>query len=160
MPSVLQRQLRQQAGFRSLEQEVLLALQMAAQRTSEPFARHLKAQGDLTPNQYNVLRILRGAGQALLSCSDIAERMVTRDPDITRLLDRLDRQGLITRARNPEDRRAIHVAITPAGLAVLARLDPASDDFPRAVLGHLGRARLESLRDLLGEVIEPSSHTD
>jgi DNA-binding MarR family transcriptional regulator len=160
MPNVLQRQLRQRAGFRSLEQEVLLALQMAAQRVSEPFARHLKAQGDLTPNQYNVLRILRGAGKVPLTCSEIAERMVTRDPDITRLLDRLDRQGLITRTRNPEDRRAFQVAITLTGLDVLTRLDAASDEFPRVILGHLGQARLETLRDLLGVVIEHTGRTD
>jgi DNA-binding MarR family transcriptional regulator len=157
MQSVVQRELRQRAAFQSLEQEVLLAIQLAAHRVAEPLARHLKAQEDLTPSQYNVLRILRGARPADLTCREIGERMIARDPDITRLLDRLARQGLIARERDAEDRRAIRVTITPAGLETLAKLDPIVNAMPKTVLGNLGRKQLENLLTLLGDVIDQAA---
>jgi DNA-binding MarR family transcriptional regulator len=76
----------------------------------------------LTPQQYNILRILRGAGETGLSCSAIAERMITRDPDITRLADRLEKRGLIGRRRSPSDRRAVVLALEPAGLELLDQI--------------------------------------
>ena len=154
MQSVVQRELRQRGAFQSVEQEVLLALQIAAHRVTEPFARHLKAHGDLTPSQYNVLRILRGARPTELTCREIGERMIARDPDITRLLDRLARQGLIARERDTVDRRAIRVTITTAGLETLASLDPIVEAMPKAVLGTIGRRQLATLLTLLGDVID------
>lgn len=103
---------------------------------------------DLSSTQYNVLRILRGAPEGL-PCGAIAERMITRDPDITRLLDRLERRGLISRSRERKDRRMVRARIAPEGLALLARLDVPVQQAHRQQLGHLGRKRLEALAKLL-----------
>ena len=120
-------------------------------RTTDMLSRHpaqvLKAE-DLTPNQYNVLRILRGSPDGL-SCGEIASRMVTRDPDITRLLDRLEKRGLISRCREAKDRRTVLTKILPFGLKLLGRLDEPIQDSFRKQLGHLGRERLRDLAELL-----------
>ena len=103
---------------------------------------------DLSPTQYNVLRILRGTPEGLPS-GEIANRMITRDPDVTRLLDRLERRGLILRSREPSDRRVVMAHITPHGLKLLARLDEPVEEVHRAQLGHLGKDRLRVLAELL-----------
>jgi DNA-binding MarR family transcriptional regulator len=103
---------------------------------------------DLSPNQYNVLRILRGAPDGL-PCGEIGNRMITRDPDITRLLDRLERRDLIARSRETKDRRMVMACIAPDGLKLLARLDQPVRDTHRSQLGHLGRERLRTLTELL-----------
>jgi DNA-binding MarR family transcriptional regulator len=95
-----------------------------------------------------VLRILRGAIEGL-PCGEIANRMITRDPDITRLLDRLERRGLIARSRETRDRRMVTARITPPGLKLLARLDEPVQEAHRRQLGHLGRERLRALTELL-----------
>jgi DNA-binding MarR family transcriptional regulator len=153
MPTAIELLLKQGKPFPSLEGEVFVALQLAANRTLDPWARFLRRQEQLTPNQYNVLRILRGAHPDGLTCGQIAERMITRDPDVTRLTDRLVREGLAQRARNEADRRVVEVRIAPAGLAVLTRLDEPVREMARALLGPLGRERLRTLRDLLGTLI-------
>jgi DNA-binding MarR family transcriptional regulator len=103
---------------------------------------------DLSANQYNVLRILRGSPGGL-PCGEIASRMITRDPDITRLLDRLEKRGLISRSRETKDRRMVMARITPDGLKLLARLDEPVEKGHRKQLGHLGRGRLRALTELL-----------
>jgi DNA-binding MarR family transcriptional regulator len=122
-------------------------------RTSDLLARGvvqvLKA-ADLSPTQYNVLRILRGSKDGL-PCGEIAKRMITRDPDITRLLDRLEKRGLISRSREPKDRRMVLTRITAEGLELLARLDEPVRETHRRQLGHLGRASLRKLAGLLEE---------
>jgi len=150
MNSVLQRVLHQDKPFPSLEAEVFVALQVAANRTLDPWARFLRQHAGLTANQYNVLRILRGASPGGLTCGHIAERMITRDPDVTRLTDRLVRSGLARRARGEGDRRVVEVCITPAGLDVLSRLDHTA---PGGAIDSLRPDRLRALRDLLAEVI-------
>jgi len=136
----------------------MLGLQMAATRIMEPWEKFLKTTAELTPNQYNVLRILRGSHPTRLACRDIAARMIARDPDITRLVDRLARRGLVGRGRNRQDRRVVEVGITEKGLKVLAGLDGHADRLPRAMLGHLGIKRLEQLVTLLETIIaEPGS---
>ena len=107
----------------------------------------LKAE-ELSATQYNVLRILRGAPEGL-TCGEIAGRMITRDPDITRLLDRLEKRGLISRSRQANDRRIIMARITPGGLRLLARLDEPVQQAHQRQLGHLGRRRLGALSRLL-----------
>ena len=107
----------------------------------------LKAE-ELSPTQYNVLRILRGAPEGL-PCGEIGQRMITRDPDITRLLDRLEKRGLIARWRDSKDRRMVLARITPEGLKTLDRLDGPMQEGHRKQLGHLGRARLKALCELL-----------
>jgi DNA-binding MarR family transcriptional regulator len=103
---------------------------------------------DLSPTQYNVLRILRGAREGL-ACSEIGARMISRDPDITRLLDRLEKRGLISRSREAKDRRMVLTRITDPGLEILARLDKPMQDVHRRQLGHLGSERLQALAELL-----------
>ena len=103
---------------------------------------------DLSSTQYNVLRILRGAGGDL-TCGEIGDRMITRDPDITRLLDRLERRGLIVRHRDTRDRRTVMTRITVEGLRLLSRLDKPVQAAHRQQLGHLGRQRLHALTELL-----------
>ena len=103
---------------------------------------------DLSANQYNVLRILRGAPNGL-PCGEIGNRMITRDPDITRLLDRLEKRRLIARCRETKDRRMVVATITPDGLKLLTRMDQPVRDAHRSQLGHLGRERLRALTELL-----------
>ncbi len=150
MTSVIQQAIRQEKPFPSLEAEVFVALQIAANRALDPWARFLRAEAGLTPNQYNVLRILRGSSPGGLTCGQIAERMMTRDPDVTRLTDRLVRVGLAERARAEADRRVVEVRITRAGEDVLAGLDR---NMAAELLGRLGDQRLQALRDLLADVI-------
>lgn len=107
---------------------------------------------DLTFPQYNVLRILRGARPEALSCGTISQRMLTRDSDLTRLLDRLDERGLIRRARDPLDRRSVTTTITEAGLQLLRKLDGPVDRVHRQQLKHMSPKQLEVLRDLADEV--------
>ena len=125
MANTVARALKQQKPFSSAEQEVVLGLLIAAARVMEPWAKFLKTTAQLTTNQYNVLRILRGSHPGMLACSDIAERMIERDPDITRLIDRLEARGL----------------------------DPHVQEMPKALLGHLGAGKLGRLRNLLEAVI-------
>ena len=114
---------------------------------SRPVAQLLKTE-DLSPAQYNVLRILRGAPQGL-TCSEIGSRMITRDPDITRLLDRLEKRRLISRNRDDKDRRVVLTRITEGGLDLLARLDRPIQDLHRRLLGPLGPERLQALAQIL-----------
>ena len=120
-------------------------------RTTDILARGLvtllKAE-ELSSTQYNVLRILRGSPDGL-PCGEIASRMITRDPDITRLLDRLEKRTLISRCRETKDRRMVMARITPEGLKLLARLDDPVEQAHRRQLGHLGRERLRALTALL-----------
>ena len=153
MGDVVARQLKQKAPFASKEQEVLLGLRMAASRVLDPWARFLKATADLTVPQYNVLRILRGSHPTRLTSSDVGERMIARDPDVTRLVDRLVKRGLVARVRSRQDRRVVEVGVTEKGFALLDELDAHAQKMPKALLGHLGRKRLRQLGDLLDAVI-------
>lgn len=107
----------------------------------------LKAE-DLSPSQYNVLRILRGSPEGL-PCGEIGSRLITRDPDVTRLLDRMEKRGFISRARESRDRRLVFARLTPAGLKLVDRLDEPVQRMHRKLLGHLGKERLQALRKLL-----------
>lgn len=120
-------------------------------RTADLLARgpaQILREHDLSANQYNVLRILRGSPEGLL-CGEISTRMISRDPDITRLLDRLEKRGLVGRCREHPDRRRVFVRITPAGLDLLAGLHPFVCETHRRQLGHLGIRRLRELTALL-----------
>jgi DNA-binding MarR family transcriptional regulator len=107
----------------------------------------LKAE-ELSTTQYNVLRILRGSPQGL-TCGEIASRMITRDPDVTRLLDRLKKRGLISRSRESRDRRLVLARITSEGLKLVNRLDEPVQKIHRKQLGHMGKDRLQALAELL-----------
>jgi len=129
------------------EEAVFLDLLRTTDMLSRGLVQVLKVE-ELSSTQYNVLRILRGAGEGL-ACGEIASRMITRDPDVTRLLDRLEKRGLISRCRETEDRRTVRARIAPEGLTVLARLDETVQAAHRQQLGHLGRERRLALTELL-----------
>ena len=131
----------------SREEDVFLDLIRTADLLSRRADQLLKNE-DLSMTQYNVLRILRGSPEGL-SCGDISSRMITRDPDITRLLDRMEKRGLISRSRETIDRRMVIAKITSTGLELLARLDKPVQDTHRAQFGHLGEKRLNELSELL-----------
>jgi DNA-binding MarR family transcriptional regulator len=132
----------------SLEEEVLIALVRAAWLAAER-SNAVTAAAGLSPSQYNVLRILREAGREGLSCTEIGARMVTRDSDLTRLMSGLAREGLIARATDATDRRRSINRVTAAGRRLLTRLDRDVSEAAKRTMGHLGRARLTALRDLL-----------
>ena len=154
MPKTIATELKQKRPFSSSEQEALLGLRIVAARLIAPWERFLKTKADLGVGQYNVLRILRGSHPTGLTCGEIGERTVARDPDITRLVDRLSRRGLVKRTRSQTDRRVVEVDITPRGLDLLRELDPHAERMPPALLGHLSQARLRQLSELLGEVLD------
>ena len=135
------------APQRCLEEEVFISLRRTGDSLSRRLEKLLKS-ADISPNQYNVLRILRGSPQGL-PCAEIGDRMISRDPDITRLLDRLEKAGLVARRRDSTDRRVVLARITPQGLKVLAELDAPIITTHREQLGHLGPTRLRSLLQLL-----------
>jgi DNA-binding MarR family transcriptional regulator len=153
MAGVVAKQLKQKSAFTSPEQEVLLGLRIAAARIVEPWGVFLKTTAGLTNSQYNALRILRGSHPARLTCSDIGQRMIARDPDVTRVVDRLASRRLVERAPSSRDRRVVEVGITDAGLALLKDLDVHAARMPKALLGHLGPARLRQLKKLLEALI-------
>src|SRR5580700_9404811 len=131
----------------SPEEAAFLDLLRTTDMLSRGLVQILKTE-DLSATQYNVLRILRGAPEGL-PCGEIANRMITRDPDVTRLLDRLEKRGLISRCRETRDRRTVMTRITPAGLKLLANLDEPVQAGHRRQLGHLGPKRLRALAELL-----------
>lgn len=132
-----------------LEERVFVSLALTADWLSRALEPVLKA-AEISPTQYNVLRILRGAPEGL-PCGEIGSRMITRDPDITRLLDRLEKRALVSRCRNSRDRRLVLTRITDAGLKLLAQLDTPILDAHRLQLGHMGSQKLRTLLDLLRE---------
>lgn len=146
--SRLQREIRQREPFRSLAEEVFLNLLRTADTLSSNMVRILRPTG-LSLSQYNALRILRGAGAEGLSCNEIAERMITRDPDITRLLNGLERRKLVRRLPDCQDRRVVRAAVTPAGEQLLALLDGPLDSRLASQLSHMKPAALRSLSRLL-----------
>ncbi len=138
-----------------VEQDAYLELQRTADALARGVADVLKPAG-LTPAQFNVLRILRGVGVAGATCCEVGSRMITRDPDVTRLVDRLEKRGLVARSRDSLDRRVVLQRITPEGLRLLAGLDDRIVETHRAQLGHVGHARLQELIELLQAARTPS----
>jgi len=148
MPRGLQAELKQKAPFTSREQEAYLSLLRTADALETRVEAWLKEFG-LTGTQYNALRILRGAGPEGLACREIGGRMITHDPDITRLLNRLEDRGLVERTRARNDRRVIYGKITAAGLKLLREMDAPIEKHGREMLRHVGQERLKQLIDLL-----------
>ena len=153
MSSDLRHDLRQTKPFPSPETEAALSVLRTAALLGSAVAETLKPHG-LTPTQYNVLRILRGAGSGGLCRYEVADRLLTPGPDVTRLLDRLEDAGLTSRSRDPEDRRHVRAQISDDGLDLLADLDGVLDALHREQVGHLGEDRLRALSDLLAAARE------
>jgi len=151
MPDGLRAEIKQTAPFVSTEQEVFLNLIRTAAVLEHGMGEGLKAYG-LTLTQYNALRILRGAGEVGFCRNEVRDRMVKAVPDATRLLDRLEEAGLVERDREGDDRRFVTARISKQGLALLERIDEPVARLHEAQLGHMSRADLRLLADLLEKV--------
>ena len=152
--STLQQELRKKQPFELAEEEAGLNLLRTSESVQMPFDR-LFAQHGISNPQYNVLRILRGHGGRGLPCTEITDQMVSRMPDMTRLVDRHEKAGLVRRCRIAEDRRVVLICITPAGRELLARLDQPVRDLHKETLGHLSRGELAELSRLLVKARTP-----
>lgn len=146
--SELKNEIVQQRPFASPAEEALLNLFRTADCLQRVLHRTTRARG-ITATQYNVLRILRGAHPDGLTCSAIGERMITAEPDITRLLARLKAMKLVRQQRDKRDRRVVWTHIVPAGLDLLTEMDPDIAGLPEQLLGHLGESELKHLVRLL-----------
>ena len=145
----LQQAIKQRKPFESLEQEVFLEVLRTGHALVHDLVELLRPHG-LTQPQYNVLRILRGAGPGGLPTGEIGERMVaSREPDVTRLLVRMEEAGLVRRERRTENRRFVHVRITREGLRLLEVLDEPVRRMHTRQLAHMSRPDLERLAELL-----------
>jgi DNA-binding MarR family transcriptional regulator len=147
----IQREIHQTRAIRLLEEETTLNIVRTADVLMLTLSGVLKPH-TLSPTQYNVLRILRGAGDQGASCKDIASRLVARDPDITRLMDRLEKRGLLTRDRAKEDRRFVTHRLTKPGMELVNELDRPVEALHRKLMRHMKAERLRQLVGLLEEL--------
>lgn len=148
MATELRTEIKQSRPFASREEEAYLNIERTAAVLGHALAEALKPHG-ITTTQYNVLRILRGAGEAGLCRNEVRERMIAQVPDVTRLLDRMESAGLIGRARDGADRRFVTTRITGEGLRILAELDEPLLQAHQSQMGHMGEANLCELIRLL-----------
>ncbi len=153
----LQHELKKKQPFESLDQEAALGILRTGDQLQIRFARLLR-EHELTPSQYNVLRILRGEGKSL-PILEIAGRTITVVPGITGLIDRLERAGFVNRVRCEEDRRVIYVALAERGTQTLTELDKPIAELHQQLLGHLAQAELKELIRLLEKVRQPLTST-
>lgn len=149
----LPKNLRQSKPLSSTEEAAYLWILSTAEQLKSEIGELFK-QKDLTAPQYNVLRILRGAGEAGICGREIGDRMITRDSDITRMLDRLEGRGLIRRVRQTDDRRFVLAFISESGLTTLAELDKPVREWNKDRLGHLNESELKSLIRLLRKALK------
>jgi DNA-binding MarR family transcriptional regulator len=152
----LRAELQQKKPFASIYEEAFLNIARTDALLGDALDLVL-APHQLSATQYNVLRMLRGAGTAGLCRNEIRDRLITRMPDVTRLLDRMEDAALINRIRSEEDRRLVHTQLTKKGLALVERLDDAIAAEHKQQLGHLTRDQLKTLIDLLTLVRQPQS---
>ena len=144
----LKLEIEQQRPFSTLEEEALLNLVRTSDFLGRAQQRKMREWG-VTSTQYNVLRILRGAHPQGLTCSAIGSRMITAEPDVTRLLTRLKALKLIRQQHDRRDRRVLWTQISPAGLRLLAKMDPVVNHAPVELLGHMTPEELTELIRLL-----------
>jgi DNA-binding MarR family transcriptional regulator len=149
----LKDEIKQTKPFTSLEQEAMLSVQRTDALLGYSIIEALKPY-DVTPTQYNVLRILRGAGPSGLCREDIRDRLISQVPDVTRLLDRMEEAGLVGRERDSADRRLVTSRITDAGLTLLEKLAAPIARLHQQQLGHMTNAELRSLITLLAKARE------
>lgn len=154
MPGKLQREIGKRRPFELPEQEAYLNLVRTFHHLANIEDRVMRTF-QVTPAQYNVLRILRGIGGEGASCSIIRDRMIARVPDITRLIDRLEERDYVTRHRGPKDRRVVLVRIADKGRNLLDRMDEPILDMHRRQLGHLSESELKQLNHLLEKARTP-----
>ena len=147
----LQAEIKQTRPFKTPADEAYVSLQRTADLMLRKFSQFIKPWG-ISPTQYNVLRILRGAGTEGLCCGEISDRMITHDPDITRLLDRIEKLGWIERARSTKDRRVVVAKISKRGLELLKDIDKPLEEFNQKASSHLSEKKLRELIGLLADV--------
>ncbi len=147
----IQQEIQQNKPFGSVAEEAFIALSRTADVVSQRYEKFLKKWG-ISGTQYNVLRILRGAGAEGLRCGEIGERMISHDPDITRLLDRIEKLGWIERARDSKDRRVVLTRISRKGLDLLKQIDKPIHEFTRELGQHVTEERFRLLLEVLEEV--------
>lgn len=150
-PKTLRDELKMTRPFRSVEEEAILSIARTAALMEHSGAEALKPF-NLTITQYNVLRILRGAGREGLCRNEVGERLVTKVPDVTRLLDRMEAADLIVRQRSDTDRRIVATRITDKGLKLLEKIDRELPAIHARQIGHVGQKRLRELISILEEV--------
>lgn len=151
MASGLGAELKQNKPFSSLQEEAVLSIARTAAVLDHQVSQALKAHA-LTPSQYNVLRILRGAGAEGLCRNEVGSRLVTQVPDVTRLLDRMEDTGLISRQRGSEDRRYVTTRITRKGLELVNKLDKPMRELQQTLLGHVSERTLRAVVDGLADL--------
>lgn len=151
MSSTLREELRQNKPFNSIEQEALLSILRTSAELWDRVEHLLRPHG-ITSTQYNVLRILRGAEPDGLCRNELRDRMLTRMPDVTRLLDRMEEAGLVERARDTEDRRMVTTRITKRATQLLATLDPIVADYEKRFFSGVDRDRIQTLIGVLDEI--------
>jgi DNA-binding MarR family transcriptional regulator len=150
-PKTLRDELKMAKPFRSIEEEAILSIARTAALIEHSGSDALKPF-NLTITQYNVLRILRGAGPEGLCRNEVGERLVTKVPDVTRLLDRMEAAGLIVRERGETDRRLVATRITDKGLKLLEKIDRELPAIHARQIGHVGQKRLRELISILEEI--------
>jgi DNA-binding MarR family transcriptional regulator len=153
MTEQLRQEIKQGRPFTCLEQEAHISLGRTWSMLDHALSEELKPHG-ITPTQYNVLRILRGAGEAGLCRNEVMQRMITQVPDATRLLDRMESAGLIKRERDSEDRRYVTTRITDQGRQLVNTLDEPIERLHRQHFGELSEGDLRELIQLLGRLRE------
>ena len=151
MSSKLAAEIGQSKPFATAEEELLLNLIRTHEFIQQRQAEFFREFG-LTATQYNILRILRGAGESGVTCSQAAARMVTADPDITRLMDRLETRGLLRRERSREDRRVVLSHITAEGLDLLKSIDKPLAEMILRLAGHIEPEKLRQFIETLEEI--------
>jgi DNA-binding MarR family transcriptional regulator len=151
MPSTLREELKQNKPFNSIEQEALLSVVRTSALLMDRFELFLRPYG-ITSTQYNVLRILRGAEPDGLCRNELCDRMLTRMPDVTRLLDRMEEAGLVERTRESDDRRMVSSRITKKASQLLATLDPLVAENERQSFSGITPDRIQTLIDVLDAV--------
>ncbi len=151
MTSRLQDEIKQSRPFTSLRQEAFLAVTRTSALLVHAWTQRLRPYG-VTLTQYNVLRMLRGAGEAGLNRQEVSERLITQVPDVSRLLDRMAAAGLVTRTRGEADRRVVNSCITDKGLAILKELDVPSYKIADEQLAHMQNEEVSRLIALLEQV--------
>lgn len=154
MPTDLLDEIRQQKPFASIAEEAFLNLGRTMSLLEAGLERVLKPFG-ISGTQYNVLRILRGAPTDGLCRNEIGDRLITRMPDVTRLLDRMEDAGLVARERDTKDRRLVTTRLTPKGLALVNELDAPIADFHQRQLGPVREEELRQLIDLMSRIRNP-----
>lgn len=151
MPGKISAEIRLSKSTIEPEVEAFLNIQRTAEIQLGQLTQLLRPLG-LSPAQYNVLRILRGAGEQGLPCGEIATRMISRDPDITRLIDRMEQRGWVTRTRSAQDRRVVTVSAQPAAIEILASLDEQVAKLHRSQFSPFDSSRVLTLISLLEEL--------